>query len=154
MIHCRRARWVRSHVEDHRSSFEMLQADLESTVETLSGINCLLSTNLCSGWQSNVHRAILSDVCARRRLRASQAQIQQASRAARQKRVELEALLIAYNTMKEQMQRSERDSGRRASTGSMGSASRSRSVNNSALSRRMTPQSTLRTINRYVIVAR
>eukprot|EP00981_Chlorochromonas_danica_P013636 scaffold6591_cov328-Ochromonas_danica.AAC.10 len=113
-------------------------------------INCLLTANLLGGWQSNAHHVIPSDVCARRRLRASQAQIQQASRAARQKRVELEALLIAYSTMKEQMQRSERDSGRRASTGSMGSGNRSRSVNSNTLSRRMAPQSTLRTINRNI----
>lgn len=32
----RRGRWT-SRVEDHRTSFELLQADLESTVETLSG---------------------------------------------------------------------------------------------------------------------
>lgn len=71
-------RQSRRAAQDHRTSFELVQADLESTVETLS------------------------DVVARRRLRASQSQIVQATRAAKQKRIEFESLLIAYSTMKQQ----------------------------------------------------
>lgn len=74
----RRSFYARMRVDDHRSSFEMLQADLESTIE------------------------MLSDVCARRRLRASESQIAQATRAAKQKRVEFESLLIAYSISKQQ----------------------------------------------------
>jgi hypothetical protein len=45
---------------------------------------------------------MLSDVVARRRLRASQSIIIQATRAARQKRIEFESLLVAYSFAKQQ----------------------------------------------------
>lgn len=74
----RRNTWHRSRAHDHRTSFEFLQAELETTVETLS------------------------DVCARRRLRASQQQIIQATQTAKQKRVEFEEVLLSYATAKQQ----------------------------------------------------
>lgn len=74
----RNNRGLRARLGDHRSSFELLQADLEGAVETLS------------------------DVVARRRLRATKKQITFATRLARSKRVELESLLSAYAFMKQQ----------------------------------------------------
>lgn len=72
----RRNNWLRARYNDHRTTFEFLQADLESTVETLS------------------------DILARRRLRASQTQITQATQAAKQKRVEFETFLMSYAAAK------------------------------------------------------
>lgn len=92
-----------------------MQADLESTVETLS------------------------DICARRRMRASRAQIIQATKAAKQKRVEFEGLLLAYAIAKQQHATAtpphtpasegvrSGDRGRSGGSRGVGSASRSRS---------------------------
>mmetsp|Transcript_32887 Transcript_32887/g.47510 ORF Transcript_32887/g.47510 Transcript_32887/m.47510 type:complete len:1304 (-) Transcript_32887:148-4059(-) len=74
----KRNRWARTrYQQDHRLSFELLQSDLEAMVETLS------------------------DVVARRRLRASRNQIALATRAAKSKRIELEYLLITYAITKQ-----------------------------------------------------
>mmetsp|Transcript_5318 Transcript_5318/g.5819 ORF Transcript_5318/g.5819 Transcript_5318/m.5819 type:complete len:1186 (-) Transcript_5318:647-4204(-) len=75
-VGARRNMWMRSRSQDHKTTFEFLQSDLESTVETLS------------------------DVVARRRLRASQNQINQATQAAKQKRVEFETFLSSYAAAK------------------------------------------------------
>lgn len=64
-------------VQDHRLSFELLQSDLEAMVETLS------------------------DVVARRRLRAARSQISLATRAAKSKRIELEYVIISHVAARE-----------------------------------------------------
>merc|ERR1711871_625105 len=62
------------HVQQsRRQSFEALQSELETYVE------------------------ILSDICARKRLRASKAQIEQATRNAKSKRIELEEYISQTN---------------------------------------------------------
>ncbi len=67
------------HVQQsRRQSFEALQSELETYVE------------------------ILSDICARKRLRASKAQIEQATRNARSKRIELEEYISQTNTILEE----------------------------------------------------
>jgi hypothetical protein len=71
-----RNNWMRSRFQDHQTTFEFLQADLESTIETLS------------------------DVVARRRLRAGKDQIMQVTVAAKQKRVEFEIFLSSYAAAK------------------------------------------------------
>jgi hypothetical protein len=71
-----RNNWMRSRFQDHQTTFEFLQADLESTIETLS------------------------DVVARRRLRAGKDQIMQVTVAAKQKRVEFETFLCSYAAAK------------------------------------------------------
>jgi hypothetical protein len=67
---------MRSRSSDHRVTFEFLQSDLESTVETLS------------------------DIVARKRLRASKSQITQAVQATKQKRIEFETFLSSYAAAK------------------------------------------------------
>lgn len=62
----RRGRYLR----DQRSAFDLLQSELEAIVETLS------------------------DVVARRRLRAGRDQISLVTRAARSKRIELESVIV------------------------------------------------------------
>ncbi|RYG70190.1 hypothetical protein EON64_00845 [archaeon] len=87
----------------------MLQADLESTVETLS------------------------DVVARRRLRAAEKQIIQATRAAKQKRVEFESLIIAYSSAKLSALHSEAATpSRQATPGSVNSRFRTSTPSRSA----------------------
>jgi len=67
-----RGRFGRAVNEDHHRIFDLLQADLEGNVETLS------------------------DVVARRRLRAGRDQIALATRAASSKRIEIETVIVTF----------------------------------------------------------
>lgn len=97
----------------------------------------------------------IADVCARRRLRASESQIVQATRAAKQKRIELESLLIAYSSMKLAQRetpsagRAGRGSAQRAVGTTPGSAVRNRAAS-FTLNRTRTANTGNRSANRPV----
>lgn len=86
------------------------------------------------------------DVCARRRLRASRAQIIQATQAAKQKRIEFESLLLAYVLAKQQAAASQTPSSSSVTSASASrhSTTGGRRLNNHATnsSHRNTPAST------------
>lgn len=94
----RRGRYLR----DQRSAFDLLQSELEAIVETLS------------------------DVVARRRLRAGRDQISLVTRAARSKRIELESVIVTA-AINQQVQKSRNSPTRSPSGAAKASTSSSRS---------------------------
>jgi hypothetical protein len=129
----RRSRFDRS--AGHRPSFDLLQAELESIVETLSGTVLPVHAFM---WATLRHSPlimcpiVLADVVARRRLRAGRDQIVLVTRAAKSKRIELESIILAHSlalqTAKAKRSSAESSPANRAPSISRQSASGSRYV--------------------------
>lgn len=101
-----------ARLDERKRSFESLQSELEFLTE------------------------LLSDVVARRRLRASRSQISQTTKAARSKRIELEDLVLSYRTSDMISSGDKRgkksSSGRRSSSNALGAYDDERDISDIA----------------------